>query len=221
MESTGSYWKPVFNILEEALTVYLANPHQVQPRKGHQTDNKDGHWLAHLLRHAMIQPSFIPSRPIRELRDLTRRRKKLLGAGTSEKNRMQKVLEDANVKFGNVLSDVFGVSGQLMLNALLEGKAGPEEMAQMAKRCARKKIPDLVAALGQHRMSDHHRRMIRFSVEHMELLEKQITRLDEDIEAKIRDIGLVKQWELLQTIPGMQASHHSGGNRGGHAAIWG
>ena len=72
MESTGSYWKPVFNILEEALTGYLANPHQVKPRKGHKTDNKDGYWLAHLLRHAMIQPSFIPSRPIRELRDLTR-----------------------------------------------------------------------------------------------------------------------------------------------------
>jgi transposase len=205
MESTGSYWKPVFNILEESLTVYLANPHQVKPRKGHKTDNKDGHWLAHLLRHAMIQPSFIPPRPIRELRDLTRRRKKLIGTATSEKNRIQKVLEDANVKLGNVLSDVFGVSGQLMLDALLEGKAGPREIAGMAKRRARKKIPDLVAALEQHRMSDHHRRIIRYSVEHMELLEKQIAQLDEDIVAQIRDIGLEKQWELLQTIPGMQA----------------
>ena len=205
MESTGSYWKPVFNILEESLTVYLANPHQVKPRKGHKTDNKDGHWLAHLLRHAMIQPSFIPPRPIRELRDLTRRRKKLIGTATSEKNRIQKVLEDANVKLGNVLSDVFGVSGQLMLDALLEGKAGPREIAAMAKRRARKKIPDLVAALEQHRMSDHHRRIIRYSVEHMELLEKQIAQLDEDIVAQIRDIGLAKQWELLQTIPGMQA----------------
>jgi len=79
MESTGSHWKPVFNILEEALTVYLANPHQVKPRKGHKTNYKDGHWLAHLLRHAMIQPSFIPRRDIRELRDLTRRRKRLMG----------------------------------------------------------------------------------------------------------------------------------------------
>jgi transposase len=147
MESTGSYWKPVFNVLEEALTVYLANPQQVKPRKGHKTDNKDGHWLAHLLRHAMIQPSFIPPRPIGELRDLTRRRKKLIGAASSEKNRIQKVLEDANVKLGNVLSDVFGVSGQLMLDALLAGQAGPEEIAQMAKRRARKRIPDLVAAL--------------------------------------------------------------------------
>lgn len=117
MESTGSYWKPVFNILEERFRVYLANPQQVKPRKGHKTDDKDGHWLAHLLRHAMIQPSFVPPRPIRELRDLTRRRKKLLTAASSEKNRIQKVLEDANVKLGNVLSDLFGVSGQLMLHA--------------------------------------------------------------------------------------------------------
>ena len=206
MESTGSYWKPVFNILEESLTVYLANPHQVKPRKGHQTDNKDGYWLAHLLRHAMIQPSFIPPRSIRELRDLTRRRKKLIGAGTREKNRIQKVLEDAHVKLGNVLSDVFGVSGQLMLEAMLEGKAGPAEIAQMAQRGARKRIPELVAALAQHRMSDHHRRMIRFSVEHMEMLEKQIAQLDTEIEAKIREIGLLRQWELLQSIPGIQAS---------------
>jgi transposase len=206
MESTGSYWKPVFNILEETLTVYLTNPQQVKPRKGHKTDNQDGHWLAHLLRHAMIQPSFIPPRPIRELRDLTRRRKRLLGAGTSEKNRVQKVLEDANVKLGNVLSDVFGVSGQLMLDALLEGQSGAEEIAQLAKRSARKKIPALVAALQQHRMSDHHRRMIRHSVEHMEFLEKQITRLDEEIEAHIRAAGLGRQWELLQSIPGVQAT---------------
>lgn len=198
--------KPVFNILEEAVTVYLANPHQVKPRKGHKTDNKDGHWLAHLLRHAMIQPSFIPPRGIRELRDLTRRRKKLIGAGTSEKNRIQKVLEDANVKLGNVLSDLFGVSGQLMLEALLDGKAGPQEIAQMAKRRARKKIPELVAALEQHRMSDHHRQMMRYSVQHMELRERQIAQLDEAIAAKIREIGLEKQWELLQSIPGLQAS---------------
>jgi transposase len=105
MESTGSYWKPVFNVLEDAVKVYLANPQQVKNRKGHKTDNKDGWWLTHLLRHAMIRPSFIPPRAIRELRDLTRRRKRLLGAGTSERNRVQKVLEDANVKLGNVLTD--------------------------------------------------------------------------------------------------------------------
>jgi transposase len=205
MESTGSYWKPVFNILEDAVQVCLANPKQVKPRKGHKTDKKDGWWLAHLLRHAMVQASFIPKRDIRELRDLTRRRKRLLGAGSSEKNRIQKVLEDANVKLGNVLSDIFGVSGQLMLDALLEGKASAEEIAQHAKQRARKKIPEIVAAVQQHR-SDHHRRMIRLSVEHMEFLEKQICRLDEPIEAKIREAGLEKQWQLLQSLPGVQAT---------------
>jgi transposase len=98
----------------------------------------------------MIHPSFIPPRPIRELRDLTRRRTKLHGAGTSEKNRVQKILEDANVKLGNVLSDVFGTSGQLMLDALLTGKAKPEEIAQLARGLARKKIPGIVAALEGH-----------------------------------------------------------------------
>jgi len=124
MESTGSYWKPVFNVLEDSVKVYLANPLEVKTRKGHKTDDKDGWWLAHLLRHAMIHPSFIPPRAIRELRDLTRRRTKLHGAGTAEKNRVQKTLEDANVKLGNVLSDVFGTSGQLMLEALLTKRRG-------------------------------------------------------------------------------------------------
>jgi transposase len=204
MESTGSYWKPVFNVLEGCCKVYLANPHQVKPRKGHKTDKKDGHWLAHLLRHAMIQPSFIPPPAIRELRDLTRRRKKLIGAATSEKNRVGKTLEDANVKLGNVLSNVFGVSGQLMLDALLQGKASAAEMAQHAQRSARKKIPQLIEALEQHRMGEHHRRMIRYSVDHLEFLEKQITALDDAIGAHIRTAGLERQWELLLSIPGVQ-----------------
>lgn len=204
MESTGSYWKPIFNVLEGSLTVYLANPREVKNRKGHKTDDKDGWWLAHLLRHAMIQPSFIPPRAIRELRDLTRRRERLNGAGTAEKNRVQKILEDANVKLGNVLSDVFGVSGQLILNALLEGKGQPEEIAQFAKRRAKKKIPDIIAALAGHQMSDHHRRMIRYSLSHMKFIEEQIAEIDEEIAARIHAAGLDRQWELLQSVPGVQ-----------------
>src|SRR6202049_4077989 len=204
MESTGSYWKPVFNVLEDAVKVYLANPQEVKNRKGHKTDNKDGWWLAHLLRHAMIHPSFIPPRTIRELRDLTRHRKRLLGAGTSERNRVQKVLEDANVKLGNVLSDLFGVSGQLMLEALLQGQAKPEEVAHFAKGRAKKKVPEMIAALEGHQMSDHHRRMIRYSVDHMRFLEEQIAQLDQDIAARIREAGLEPQWQLLQSVPGVQ-----------------
>lgn len=204
MESTGSYWKPVFNVLEDVVKVYLANPREVKNRKGHKTDDKDGWWLAHLLRHAMIHPSFIPPRPIRELRDLTRRRERLNGAGTAEKNRVQKILEDANVKLGNVLTDVFGVSGQLMLDALLKGEAKPEEIAQFAKRRAKKKIPAIVAALEGHQMSEHHRKMIRYSLSHMKFIEEQIEEIDRDIAAKIHAAGLDRQWQLLQTVPGVQ-----------------
>jgi transposase len=98
MESTGSYWKPVMNILEPSVRVWIAQPQAVKNLRGHKTDMKDSHWLAHLLRHNMIRPSFIPPRSIRELRDLTRRRKKVLGAAASEKNRVMKVLEDASDK---------------------------------------------------------------------------------------------------------------------------
>lgn len=204
MESTGSYWKPIFNVLEESVKVYLANPHEVKARKGHKTDDKDGWWLAHLLRHAMIHPSFIPPRPIRELRDLTRRRDRLLGAGTAEKNRVQKILEDANVKLGNVLSDVFGTSGQLMLHALLAGKAKPDEIAQLAKGLAKKKIPDIQAALEGHQLSEHHRKMIRYSLAHMKFIEEQIEEIDQEITAKIQQAGLEQPWQILQSVPGVQ-----------------
>jgi transposase len=204
MESTGSYWKPVFNVLEESVKVYLANPQEVKVRKGHKTDDKDGWWLAHLLRHAMIHASFIPPRPIRELRDLTRRRSRLHAAGTSEKNRVQKVLEDANVKLGNVLSDVFGASGQLMLDALLAGDSKPEQIAQLARGIAKKKIPDIIAALEGHQMSEHHRSMIRYSLAHMKFLEDQIEEIDQRIAAKIQESGLEQQWHQLQSVPGVQ-----------------
>lgn len=204
MESTGSYWKPVFNVLEEAVQVYLANPKEVKNRKGHKTDDKDGWWLAHLLRHAMIHPSFIPPKKIRELRDLTRRRKKLLSNGTQEKNRVQKVLEDANVKLGNVLSDVFGITGQLILEAMLAGNATPEQMAEFAQKSAKKKIPQIVTALEGHRMNEHHRKMIRYSLEHMKFIEEQIDEMDRDIRAKIEEAGLKKKWEDLQSVPGVR-----------------
>ena len=152
----------------------------------------------------MIYPSFIPPRAIRELRDLTGRRKRLLSDSTAEKNRVQKVLEDANVKLGNVLTDLFGVSGQLMLEALLEGKAQPAQIAQLAKRGAKKKIPELIQAVEGHRMSDHHRQMIRYSLKHPLFLEEQIAELDRDIVAKIKEANLGPAWQLVQTVPGIR-----------------
>ena len=204
MESTGPYWKPVFNVLEDGFKVYLANPHEVKNRKGHKTDKKDSWWLAHLLRHAMIRPSFVPPRGLRELRDLTRRRRKIIGVATSERNRVDKILQDANVKLSSALSDIFGVSGQLMLEALLKGKATPEQIAQFAQRSAKRKIPEIIAALEGHQMSDHHRLMIRYSLEHLRFLEEHIQELDKQIVAKIEALGYTPQWQLLQTVPGIK-----------------
>jgi transposase len=201
MESTGSYWKPVFNVLEGGVKVALANPHEVRARKGHKTDNKDAWWLAHLLRHGMVTASFIPPRPQRELRDLTRRRRKLVQNATAEKNRVGKVLEDANVKLGSVLSDLFGASGQLMLEALLEGKADPAQIASFAQRRAKKRIPEIIAALEEHGMTDHHRMMIGFSLEHLRFLEDQLAVMDDAIRDKIKEAGYEKQWDLLRTLP--------------------
>jgi len=204
MESTGSYWKPIWNELEGSVKVYIANPTEVKIRKGHKTDDKDGWWLAHLLRHAMIQPSFIPPRAVRDLRDLTRYRKKLLGNGTAEKNRVQKVLEDANVKLGDVLGDIFGVGGQLMLDALLKGEETPQQIAQHAQRRAKSKIPEIIKSLEGHQMSDHHRRMIHHHLDHMKVLEEKIGILDGEIEEQIKKAGMEEQWELMRSVPGVE-----------------
>jgi transposase len=204
MESTGSYWKPVFNVLENRVAVFLANSQDVKNRKGHKTDRKDSWWLAHLLRHAMIRPSFIPPRGQRELRDLTRRRRKLLSASTGERNRVEKVLQEANVKLSSALSDIFGVSGQLMLEALLEGKATPQQIADLAQRKARQKIPQIIEALQGHRLSDHHRLMIRFSLEHLAFLEKQILALDDLIATRIVELEYTRAMDLLCSVPGLQ-----------------
>jgi len=201
MESTGSYWKPVFNILEGQLKVVLANPEQVKALRGKKTDRKDCRWLAGLLRHGLVQPSFIPPRDIRELRDLTRRRRTLLQNGTQERNRVQKILEDANVKIGNVLSDVFGTSGQAMLEALLENKLTAEQTAELAVGRLRRKIPDIVEALKEHRMSDHHRLLIGQALKHMQFIEEMVDELDKLIQEKLQPYE--KQVELACTIPGI------------------
>jgi transposase len=202
MESTGSYWKPIFNILEANVTVVLANPLQVKNLPGHKTDRRDGKRLAHLLRHGLIQASFIPPKPIRELRDLTRRRRQLLGAGASERNRIQKVLEDANVKLASVLTDLFGVSGQAMLEALLEGKLSPEAIAEFARGRLKRKVPAIIEALQGHQMSDHHRFLIRQALRHMEFLEKQVEDLDTEILLRLQPYQ--DQFQQLQTIPGIK-----------------
>jgi len=214
MESTGVYWKPVLNVLEDepgySWKIILANPQQVKAVTGHKTDPHDARWLAHLLRHGMIRPSFIPPRAIRELRDFTRRRKQMIGIAAEERNRVQKVLEDANVKIGDVLSDVFGLSGQLMLEALVNGLGGDEppsalDIAQLARGHAKKKLNELTAALEGHQMRDSHRTLIRHAMRHMAFLAEEIEALDRDIAALIGKADLAPAYELLQTIPGIKS----------------
>lgn len=208
MESTGCYWKPVLNVLEDdadyRVAVVLANAQQVKGLAGHKTDPRDARWLAHLLRHGMVRPSFIPERAVRDLRELTRLRRRFIGAGAQERNRVQKVLEDANVKIGDVLSDVFGVSGQLMLEAMVKGCTDPVAIAELALGVARKKIGQLEAALEGHQMRSPHRMLIGHSMRHMAFLAQEVDQLDEEIAGLIGEAGLSPQYELLQTIPGIQ-----------------
>jgi transposase len=204
MESTGSYWKPLFNLLESDFSILLVNPEQVKARKGHKTDWGDCRWIAHLLRHGLLTGSYIPPLPVRQLRDLTRLRKELIQDTVREKNRIQKFLEDANVKIASVLSDVLNVTGQEILSALLDGKLSPAEMADLAKHKARAKIAELTAALKEHRMTDHLRLMLRLCLSHLEFLEKEIRKIDRQAAALIREHGMTEALDLIQSIPGIQ-----------------
>jgi transposase len=203
MESTGSYWIPVKNILEASLGIVLVCAKKHKPQRGDKTDFRDAKTLAHLHRHGLLKGSFLPHRRVVELRDLTRRRKKLLSNLAAEKNRIQKVLEGANVKIGNIISDVFGVSGQAMVSVLLADKEiSAEQIAGLSKRRLRQRIPELTEALQRHQMNDHHRWLIAQSVEHAVLLDRQMEELEARIEEKLQPYR--EQYELLQTIPGVK-----------------
>lgn len=205
MESTGSYWKPIFHVLDDGkLKVLLANSQHVKNLRGHKTDRNDSRWLAHLLRHDMIRPSFIPPREVRELRDLTRRRKQLIGNAVDERNRVQRVLQEANVQLGTVLSDIFGQSGLDMLDALVHTEAAPEQIAQLARKQAKKKIPQIQKALEGHHMTAHHRSLIRHSMAHLAFLEEEIAELDGEIAEHVRVGGLQPAVDLVKSIPGIQ-----------------
>ncbi len=201
IESTGVYWKPVFNILEGSLTVVLANARDIKNVPGHKTDVKDCQWIAQLLRCGLIKASFIPPKPIRELRDLTRYRKQLIGDLSSEKNRVQKILEDANIKLSSVATDIFGVSGMAMLDALLAGNTDAAAMADLAKASLRKKLKELAQAL-VGRVSNHHRFMIRQSLDHIGYLTESIAVMDAQIDACMEPFR--EELELLEQIPGVK-----------------
>jgi len=201
MESTGVYWKPIFNILEDSFEVILVNARHIKNVPGRKTDVKDCEWICKLLRCGLVKGSFIPEKDIRELRDLTRYRKKLVQSISSEKNRIQKVLEDANIKLSSVLSNSFGVSGSAIIAELLKGSQSIEEMAGLARGRLGPKKEQIKEALEGH-FSDHHRFMIKASLGHINSIELIISRMDSEIDKKIERYR--KEYELLQTIPGVK-----------------
>lgn len=186
MESTGVYWKPVWNILEaEGLELLLANAQQVKALPGRKTDQKDSQWLADLQQHGLLRPSFVPPRAIRELRDLTRGRARVAQHHSTVSNRIQKVLEDANIKLAPVASDVLGVSGRQMLRALIEGVTDSNTLAELSKGRLREKMPALRRAL-EGRMLGHHRYLLQHDWELLEFPEKQLAGLDTAIGERMK-----------------------------------
>ena len=200
MESTGSYWKPVFNILEARFGVILVNAHHIKQVPGRKTDVRDSEWIAQLLQHGLLRPSFIPPRPTRELRDLTRQRTQLTNERTAVINRIQKVLEDANVKLGSVASNALGVSGRRMIEAIIRGEYDPVKLADLARSRLRKKIPQLREAL-RGGVTEHHRFLLRTQMDHLDHLERLIVRYSLRIEDALRPFAATLA--LLVTIPGV------------------
>ncbi len=212
MEATGPYWKPVWYVLEDvgAFELRLVNSRHVKILPGRKTDVSDAMWLAELLEHGLLRGSFVPPRQVRELRDLTRYRKKLIQAHTAECQRIHKNLEDAGIKLDSVASDVLGVSGRAMLRALLAGERDPEVLADLAKGTLRRKIPELQQAM-RGRFGEHHAVLIGIILDHIEHLEAAIAALDARID-ELMDrpdpddrggVPFARARDHLDTIPGV------------------
>lgn len=201
MESTGVYWKPVYNILEDGFEVLLVNARHIKNVPGKKTDIQDAEWICKLLRNGLLRGSFIPPKDIRELRDLTRYKRKLNNAISAEKNRIQKILEDANIKLSSVVSDTFGVTASEIIEELIKGQLTVEEMAELARGRLKGKKERLKEALVGN-FQEHHRFMIKASLEHIKALQQIIATLQEEINCKLKTYQ--KEYELLQTIPGVK-----------------
>jgi len=202
LESTGVYWYPIYNLLEEGHTVLLVNPQHIKAVPGRKTDVRDSEWLADLLRHGHLSPSFIPPKPIRELREMTRYRKQLVYERTQYANRLQKVLESANIKLGAVASDILGVSGRAMLDALIAGEQDAAQMAEDARGRMRQRIPDLRQAL-EGRVSPHHRFLLRQILNHIDGVDRELLEVEQQISVYLQPYEEASR--LLQTIPGIGA----------------
>ena len=200
MESTGVYWKPVYYVLEDFFKIILVNARHIKNVPGQKTDKKDSEWIAKLLMSGLLKGSFVPSQSIRELRVLHRHRRKLICERTAEKNRLQNILEDANIKLGSVISDVFGKTGSLIVNALMEGVSDPSALAELAKGSLVQKKEKLKKALNG-RVIEHHRFMLCFIAQTIQQINQQIALLEARMASYIADMK--QDAELLQTIPGV------------------
>jgi len=214
MESSGDYWKPIYNILEGEFEVVLVNAKHIKHVPGRKSDVKDAEWLADLLQHGLLKGSFIPPKGQRELRELTRYRRKLIQEKAREINRVQKVLEGCNIKLSSVVSDVMGASGRSILDAIVSGERDARKLAQLAKGRARGKLAQLEEAL-EGFVEEHHRFLLARQLAHIDFLHQQIEILNDRIESHIREmsqsppsegVGCIREQEaieLLDTIPGI------------------
>jgi transposase len=200
MESTASYWKPIFNVLEERFELLLVNAQHLKAVPGRKTDVKDAEWIADLLRHGLLKPSFVPEREQRELRELVRYRTSLVQERTAAANRLHKVLEGANVKLASVASDILGRSGREMLQALVAGETNPAVMAELARGRMRDKRATLERALAG-RFGPHQRFLVAEILAHIDFLDETIERLSAEIGARERPFEAVL--DRLDTIPGV------------------
>jgi len=200
MESTGIYWIPVFNVLEKDFKVILSNARHIKNVPGRKSDPSDSRWASKLLAVGLVNGSFIPPKDIRELRQLTRYRTKLVSMRTSEKDRVHNILESCNIKLSCVATDIFGASGMAIMGALIAEESDPEELAQFAKGRLRNKIPDLVQSLNG-KMSKHDIMVLKMVLDHLAFLNEQLAELDQMIAEKSKPYQ--QEIELLDTIPGI------------------
>jgi transposase len=200
IESTGVLWQPVWNILEPHVTIVLVNRRDVRQVPGRKTDVTDAEWLAQLLQYGLLRSSFVPPVAIRAVRDLTRGRAKLVDQTTAVTNRIHAVLHDANIKLGSVATDILGVSGRAMLQAIVEGETDPSRLADLARHRLRSKLPTLRRAL-EGRVTDHHRFLLRRLLGQLAFLEAEIAIYDARIaEASAPFVAILAR---LDTIPGV------------------
>jgi transposase len=200
MEATGVYWRPVWHVLEEDFTLVLANAMHIRNVPGRKTDVADATWISDLLAHGLIRPSFVPERPIQEMRTLTRTRKQLVRERGQHVQRIQKVLEDANLKLASVASDITGLTGRRILDALVEGETNPEELLRRAGNRLKAKRETILAALQGH-FNSHHRFMVRLHLGQIDGLDAAIASVEQEVGSVLEPFRA--KASLLTTIPGI------------------